>query len=128
MSAFGTKQTCRNSSLPSIFIPEIRYIDINLIANPTSTKKVERFLSKSEKSMIALNISDIHFMKRVLSLSESHRKLFDKLISEKEKLISDEVSNELSALCAERLTTHGYDAYYTPTVEDKMLKKLIDKL
>ena len=78
--------------------------------------------------MVALNISDIHFMKRVLSLSESHRKLFDKLISEKEKLISDEVSNELSALCAERLTTHGYDAYYTPTVEDRMLEKLIDKL
>jgi len=78
--------------------------------------------------MVTLNISDINFMQTVLSLTESHHKLFDKLTSKKEKLISDEVSNELSALCAERLTTHGYDAYYIPTVEGRMLEKLIDKL
>lgn len=78
--------------------------------------------------MITLNLSDIRFMQMVLSLSQGHRELFDKLASKKEKLISDEVSNELNALCAERLTTHGYDAYYTPTVEGRMLEKLIDKL
>jgi len=78
--------------------------------------------------MVTLNISDIHFMQTVLSLSESHRKLFDMLASKKEKLISDEVSNELNALCAERLTTHGYDTHYNPTVEGRMLEKLIDKL
>ncbi len=78
--------------------------------------------------MVTLNMSDIHLMKTVLSLSESHRKLFDKLASKKEKVIPDEVSDELNVLCAERLTTHGYDAYYSPTMEGRMLEKLIDKL
>jgi hypothetical protein len=96
--------------------------------NPTSTKTVERFLSMSEKSMITLNLSDIRFMQTVLSLSESHRKLFDKLTSKKEKLIPDEVSDELSDLCADRLETHGFDAYHSPTEEGRKLEELIDKL
>ena len=71
-----------------MFLPGIRYIDINLIVNPTSTKKVDRYLSRSEKSMITLNLSDIRFMQTVLSLSEDQRKLFGKLASKKKKLIS----------------------------------------
>ena len=71
--------------------------------------------------MVTLNISDIRFMQMVLSLSESHRKLFNMLASEKEKLISNDVSVELNALCSERLITHGYDAHYNPTVEGRML-------
>ena len=78
--------------------------------------------------MITLNLSDIRFMQTVLLLSESQRKLFDKLASKKQKLISDDVSNELSDLCAERLSTHGVDAYYSPTEEGRKLEELIDKL
>ncbi len=78
--------------------------------------------------MITLNLSDIRFMQTVLSLSEDQRKLFDKLASKKEKLISDEVSYELSNLCAERLASHGFDYYHSPTMEGRMLEKLIDKL
>jgi len=78
--------------------------------------------------MITLNLSDIRFMQTVLSLSQGHRELFDKLASKKEKLISDEVSVELSGLCAERLETHGFDAFHSPTMEGRMLEKLIDKL
>jgi len=128
MSAFGTKQTFRNSSLPSVFLPGIRYIDINLIVNPTSTKKVNRYLSRSEESMVTLNLSDIRFMQTVLSLSQGQRKLFDKLASKKEKFISDDVSVELSNLCAERFETHGFDAFHSPTMEGRMLEKLIHKL
>ena len=78
--------------------------------------------------MITLNLSDIRFMQTVLSLSQGHRELFDKMASKKEKLISDKVSVELSDLCAERLETHGFDAYHSPTMEGRMLEKLIDKL
>lgn len=78
--------------------------------------------------MITLNLSDIRFMQTVLSLSESHRELFDKLASKKEKLIPVEVSEELSVLCTERLVSHGFDDFYSPTMEGRMLEKLIDKL
>jgi len=78
--------------------------------------------------MITLNLSDIRFMQMVLSLSQDHRELFDKLASKKEKLISDEVSGELSNLCAERMATHGFDDYHSPTMEGRMLEKMIDKL
>ncbi len=78
--------------------------------------------------MIILNLSDIRFMQTVLSLSENHRNLFDKLASKKEKLISDEVSDELSDLCTDRLETHGFDAYHSPTEEGRKLEELIDKL
>ncbi len=78
--------------------------------------------------MITLNLSDIRFMQMVLSLSQGHRELFDKLASKKEKLISNEVSDELSDLCAERLEKYGFDAYNSPTMEGRMLGKLIDKL
>ncbi len=66
--------------------------------------------------MITLNLSDIRFMQMVLSLSQGHRELFDKLASTKEKLITDEVSVELSGLCEERLATHGFDAYHSSNV------------
>lgn len=78
--------------------------------------------------MITLNLSDIRFMQTVLSLSESHRELFNKLASKKDKLISSEVSEELSDLCTERLSTHGFDDYQSPTDEGRMLEELIDKL
>ena len=78
--------------------------------------------------MITLNLSDIRFMQTVLSLSEDQRKLFGKLASKKKKLISNEVSDGLSDLCEERLATHGFDAYNSPTMEGRMLGKLIDKL
>ncbi len=78
--------------------------------------------------MITLNLSDIRFMQMVLSLSQGHRELFNKLTSKKEKVIPDEVSDELSGLCEERLATHGFDAYHSPTMEGRMLEKLIDKL
>ncbi len=77
--------------------------------------------------MITLNLSDIRFMQTVLSLSKKHRELFNKLASKKDKLISDEVSGELTELCSERLATHGFDAYYSPTDEGRQLEKLIDK-
>ena len=50
--------------------------------------------------MITLNLSDIRFMQTVLSLSKKHRELFNKLASKKDKLISDEVSGELTELCS----------------------------
>jgi len=78
--------------------------------------------------MVTLNLSDIRFMQTVLSLSQGQRKLFDKLASKKEKFISDELSYELSNLCAERFETHGFDAFHSPTMEGRMLEKLIDKL
>lgn len=78
--------------------------------------------------MIALNLSDIQFMQTVLSLSESHRDLFKKLASKKDKLIPTEVSEELSNLCTERLATHGFDDYQSPTEEGRKLEELIDKL
>lgn len=78
--------------------------------------------------MITLNLSDIRFMQTVLSLSESHRELFNKLASKKDKLISSEVSEELSDLCTERLSTHGFDDFQSPTDEGRMLEELIDKL
>ena len=78
--------------------------------------------------MITINLSDIRFMQMVLSLSQGHRELFDKLASKKEKLISDDVSVELSGLCEERLASHGFDAYHSPTEEGRKLEKLIGKL
>ncbi len=78
--------------------------------------------------MITLNLPDIRFMQTVLPLTESHRELFNKLASIKEKLISDEVSDELTELCAKRLATHGFDDYYSPTEEGRKIGELIDKL
>ncbi len=78
--------------------------------------------------MITLNLSDIRFMQTVLSLSQIHCELFDKLVSKKEKLISDDVSVELSELCEERLVSHGFDSFHSPTTEGRMLEKLIGKL
>ena len=78
--------------------------------------------------MTTLNQSDIRFMQAVLPLSEGLRKLFDKLASKNKKLIPDEISSELSDLCEERLATHGFDDYYSPTEEGRKLEELMDKL
>ena len=78
--------------------------------------------------MTTLNQSDIRFMQTVLPLSEGHRELFDKLASKNKKLIPDEISSELSDLCEERLATHGFDDYYSPTKEGRTLGELMDKL
>ena len=78
--------------------------------------------------MITLNLSEIRFMQAVLPLSEGHRELFDKLASKNKKLIPDEISSELSDLCEERLATHGFDDYYSPTKEGRKLGELMDKL
>ncbi|TFH08976.1 MAG: hypothetical protein E4H07_06955 [Nitrosomonadales bacterium] len=79
--------------------------------------------------MITLNQSDIRFMQAALPLSEGLRELFAKLVSAKnKKLIPDEISSELSNLCEERLATHGFDDYNSPTEEGRKLEELIDKL
>ncbi|MEE8208387.1 MAG: hypothetical protein V3T88_05480 [Nitrosomonadaceae bacterium] len=78
--------------------------------------------------MITLNLSEIRFMQAVLPLSEGHRELFDKLASKNKKPIPDEISSELSDLCEERLATHGFDDYYSPTKEGRTLGELMDKL
>ena len=78
--------------------------------------------------MITLNLSDIRFMETVLPLSESHRNMLKSLISKKKKLISDEVSEELGDLCSDRISTHGFDDYQTPTEEGRKLEELQDKL
>ena len=78
--------------------------------------------------MTTLNQSDIRFMQAVLPLSEGLRKLFDKLTSKNKKLIPDEISSELSDLCEERLATHGFDDYHSPTEEGRKLEELMDKL
>ena len=78
--------------------------------------------------MITLNLSDIRFMETVLPLSEGHRGILKSLISKKKKLIPDEVSEELGDLCSDRLITHGFDDYQTPTDEGRKLEELQDKL
>ena len=78
--------------------------------------------------MITLSLSEIRFMQAVLPLSEGHRELFDKLASKNKKLLPDEISSELSDLCEERLATHGFDNYYSPTKEGRTLGELMDKL
>ena len=78
--------------------------------------------------MITLNLSDIRFMETVLPLSEGHRDLLKSLISKNKKLIPEEVSEELGDLCSDRLSTHGFDDYQTPTEEGRKLEELQDKL
>ena len=78
--------------------------------------------------MITLNLSDIRFMETVLPLSEGHRGILKSLIFKKKKLIPDKVSEELGDLCSDRLTTHGFDDYQTPTEEGRRLEELQDKL
>ena len=78
--------------------------------------------------MITLNLSEIRFMQAVLPLSEGHRELFNKLASKNKKLLPDEISSELSDLCEERLATHGFDDYHSPTKEGRKLGELMDKL
>lgn len=67
-------------------------------------------------------------METVLPLSEDHRELFNKLVTKNKRLIPDTVSDVLSDLCGERLATHGFDDYSSPTDEGRELEELIDKL
>jgi hypothetical protein len=67
-------------------------------------------------------------METVLPLSEGHRQLLKNLISKNKKLIPNAVSEELGDLCSERLSTHGFDDYQTPTEEGRKLEELQDKL
>ena len=78
--------------------------------------------------MITLNLSDIRFMETVLPLSEGHRELLKSLLSKKKKVIPNEVSEELGELCSDRLSTHGFDDFHTPTDEGRKLEELQDKL
>ena len=78
--------------------------------------------------MITLNLSDIRFMETVLPLSERHRDMLKSLISKKKKIIPEEISEELGDLCSDRLSTHGFDDYQTPTDEGRKLEELQDKL
>lgn len=78
--------------------------------------------------MIRLNGLDIDFMLSTLSLSEDQRELLNSLVSKDEKLIPDEVADELRDLCGDRLVTHGFDINYDPTEEGTKLEDLVDKL
>lgn len=78
--------------------------------------------------MITLNLSDIRFMETVLPLSQGHRELLRNLISKNKRSIPNEVSEELGDLCSDRLSTHGFDNYHTPTEEGRKLEELQDKL
>jgi hypothetical protein len=78
--------------------------------------------------MIALDLQDIHFMLKHLSLSETLRKRLIELTSDGDVLISDDLADELRDLCADRLDTHGFDLNYSPTEEGRKLEALIDKL
>lgn len=78
--------------------------------------------------MIALILQDIHFMLENLLLPKNLRELLNELISDNEKLIFYDVTDELRDLCKDRLDTHGFDVDYNPTEEGKKLEALIDKL
>ena len=78
--------------------------------------------------MTTLNLSDIFFMRAVLPLSEVHRELFVKLMSRNKRSITDEVSHELSKLCRNQLVTHGFNGDNSPTVEERKLEEILDKL
>jgi hypothetical protein len=84
--------------------------------------------AEARESMITLNLSDIRFMLKTLALSDSHRALLNKLISQSNKSISDNIADDLRELCTDRLDTHGFDANYNPTKEGEKLEELIDKL
>ena len=78
--------------------------------------------------MIALSLQDIRFMLENLTLPEALRKQLNGLISNNDKLISNDVADQLRDLCTDRLDTHGFDIDYHPTEEGKKLEALIDKL
>jgi hypothetical protein len=78
--------------------------------------------------MIILTLQEIQFMLAVLSLTVDLRERLETLISVQNKVILDDVADELRDLCTERLDTHGFDENYNPTEEGKKLESLIDKL
>lgn len=78
--------------------------------------------------MIVLTLQEIRFMLTVLSLTVDLRERLEALISVQNKVISDDVADELRDLCTERLDPHGFDENYNPTEEGEKLESLIDKL
>ena len=78
--------------------------------------------------MIVLTLQEIRFMLTVLFLTVDLRERLEALISVQNKVISDDVADELRDLCTERLDTHGLDENYNPTEEGEKLESLIDKL
>ena len=78
--------------------------------------------------MILLTSQEIRFMLTVLPLTVDLRGVIEALVSEPNKIISDDMADELRDMCTERLDTHGFDEDYNPTEEGKILESLIDKL
>lgn len=78
--------------------------------------------------MIILTLQETQFMLTVLTLTVDLRERLKGLISEENKVISDDVADELRDLCSERLDTHGFDENYNLTGEGEKLEALIDKL
>ncbi len=78
--------------------------------------------------MITLTLQEIQFMLTVLPLTVDLRERLRALIQVQNKIISDDIADELRDLCTERLDTHGFDENYNPTEEGKKLESLIDKL
>ena len=78
--------------------------------------------------MIVLTLQEIRFMLTVLPLTPDLRRILEALVSASNKVVSDDIADELRDLCAERLDTHGFDENYNPTEEGKKLELLIDKL
>jgi len=78
--------------------------------------------------MIVLTLQEIQFMLTVLPLTPDLRRILEALVSASNKVVSDDIADELRDLCTERLDTHGFDENYNPTEEGKKLELLIDKL
>ncbi|HIE55453.1 MAG TPA: hypothetical protein EYP90_09780 [Chromatiaceae bacterium] len=78
--------------------------------------------------MIVLTLQEIQFMLTVPPLTPDLRRILEALVSASNKVVSDDIADELRDLCTERLDTHGFDENYNPTEEGKKLELLIDKL
>ena len=78
--------------------------------------------------MIILTPHEIQFMLTALPLTDDLRERLEALLPVQNKIISDDIADELRDLCTERLDTHGFDENYNPTEEGKKLESLIDKL
>lgn len=78
--------------------------------------------------MIRLSKNDIEFMILNIDLSDDLRMLLEKLRDAQDKIIPDDVADQLRDFCTEKLDTHGFDINYEPTELGKKLEELIDKL
>ena len=63
-----------------------------------------------------------------LTLTDRLRIMLEQLPHDSNKIIDDDIADELRDLCADRLDTHGFDINYNPTAEGSRLEALIDKL